>query len=232
MYIGRDLNNSGRLFYRSLVALPGVHRPDRGPTPLPTSPPTPARPTDGGLTWSFTIKDGVKWEDGQDITCEDFAYGASRNFATDVIIGGPSNYLFTYLDIPTGDDGLPAYKGPYTGEGQDLFDKAVTCDGKTITYHLKKAWPDFPLSIAHAALPRPVPQGPGQGRRQQLLDLLQRSLQARRHLDRGHGRHVRSQRPVGRRRPTPIRKALPDKWDFREGDDGRGDLRAAVRRQR
>ena len=100
------------------------------------------------MSWSFTVKDGVKWEDGKDITCEDFAYGASRNFATDVIIGGPSNYLFTYMDIPTGDDGLPAYKGPYTGEGQELFDKAVTCDGKTITYRFKKPWPDFPLSIA------------------------------------------------------------------------------------
>ena len=93
-------------------------------------------------------KEVMKWEDGKDITCEDFKYGASRNFATDVIIGGPANYLFTYLDIPTGDDGLPQYKGPYTKKGQDLYDKAVTCDGKTITYRFKKAWPDFPNSIA------------------------------------------------------------------------------------
>ena len=65
MYIGRDLNNSGRLFYRSLVAFPASDDPARVRPQSPTSPPTPARPTDGGMSWSFTVKDGVKWEDGQ-----------------------------------------------------------------------------------------------------------------------------------------------------------------------
>ena len=41
-------------------------------------------------------------------------------FATDVITGGP-NYLLSYLDIPTDADGLPEYKGPYTGKGQDAL---------------------------------------------------------------------------------------------------------------
>ena len=26
---------------------------------------------DGGKTWSFTLKDGVKWEDGSDVTVDD-----------------------------------------------------------------------------------------------------------------------------------------------------------------
>ena len=34
MYIGRDLNNSGRLFYRSLVALPASNDPKEGTTPV------------------------------------------------------------------------------------------------------------------------------------------------------------------------------------------------------
>ena len=90
----------------------------------------------------------MKWEDGKPVTCEDFKYGASRVFATDVITGGP-NYILTYLDIPT--DARPACR-PTTARtratARTLFDKAVTCDGNTITYNFKKPWPDFPLAIA------------------------------------------------------------------------------------
>src|SRR4029078_2665203 len=52
------------------------------------------------------------------------------------------------LDVPEDKDGTPSYKGPYTGQGQADFDKAVTCDGNTITYGFKKPWPDFPLAVA------------------------------------------------------------------------------------
>ena len=97
------------------------------------------------------------------ITCEDFKYGVSRTFATDVITGGP-NYILGYLDVPEDADGPPVYKGPYTGEGQDDFDKAVTCDGNTITYRFKKPWPDFPLAIASLRCVRPLPGRQGQGR--------------------------------------------------------------------
>ena len=204
MYIGRDLNNSGRLFYRSLVAFPASNDPVEGATPVADLATDTGTTEDEGKTWSFTVRDDVKWEDGQPITCEDFKYGASRNFATDVIIGGPSNYLFTYLDIPTGDDGLPAYKGPYTGEGQELFDKAVTCEGQTITYHFEKPLPDFPLSMASLRYMDPYRQDLDKGDANNFVDHLQRSLQARGRLDRGHGRHVRPQRELGRgNRPDP-----------------------------
>ncbi len=44
---------------------------------------------DGAKTWEFTLRDGMKWEDGTPVTCEDLKYGISRTFATDVIVGGP-----------------------------------------------------------------------------------------------------------------------------------------------
>ena len=205
MYIGRDLNNSGRLVYRSLVALPASN----DPTPVPDLATDTGQTTDGGMSWSFTVKDGVKWEDGKDITCEDFKYGASRNFATDVIIGGPSNYLFTYLDIPTGDDGLPAYKGPYTGEGQELFDKAVTCDGQTITYRIKKPWPDFPLSIAQLRYLDPYRQDLDKGDANNFVDHLQRSLQARRPRGPRAPAARSSATRTGTSRPTPSARRSP-----------------------
>ncbi len=34
--------------------------------------------TDDGLTWTFTMKDGLKWSDGSDLTAKDFEYSFKR----------------------------------------------------------------------------------------------------------------------------------------------------------
>ncbi|WP_182376553.1 ABC transporter substrate-binding protein [Nocardioides sp. WS12] len=147
VYVGRDISNLSRTVYRQLVTFPTATDIETANTPVADLATDTGTSSDDGKVWKFTVKDGVTWQDGKDITCEDFKYGASRAFANDVITGGP-NYLLSYLDIPSDADGAPVYKGPYTDKGQADFDKAVTCDGKTITYNFKKAWPDFPLAIA------------------------------------------------------------------------------------
>ena len=63
--------------------------------------------TEDGTSWTFGLRTDAKWQGGDPITCEDIAYGVSRTFATDVIVGGPT-YQIQYLDIPA--DGYP---GPY-----------------------------------------------------------------------------------------------------------------------
>jgi peptide/nickel transport system substrate-binding protein len=147
-YTGRDISNMGRLFARSLVVFPpGETDPVKGATPIPDLATDTGQSNEDATQWSFTLKDGPVWQDGKPVTCEDLKYGVSRTFATDVITGGP-NYILGYLDIPEDADGSPVYKGPYTGQGQAAFDKAVTCDGNTITYRFKKPWPDFPLALA------------------------------------------------------------------------------------
>jgi peptide/nickel transport system substrate-binding protein len=139
---------SGRLAYRSLVMFPaGETDQQKGATPIPDLATDTGQSNEDATQWSFTLKDGPVWQDGKPVTCEDLKYGMSRTFATDVITGGP-NYILGYLDVPEDADGSPVYKGPYTGEGQDAYDKAVTCDGNTITYRFKKPWPDFPLALA------------------------------------------------------------------------------------
>src|SRR6478609_3831507 len=163
IYVGRDITNFSRTVYRQLVTFPISTDPEVSNTPVADLATDTGTSSEGGKTWSFTVKDGVKWEDGQPITCDDFKYGASRVFATDVITGGP-NYLLSYLDIPTDKKtGLPAYNGPYKGDGQDLFDKAVTCDGNTITYKFNKPWPDFPLAIAALHMMDPYRKDRDQG---------------------------------------------------------------------
>ncbi len=125
-----------------------------------TWPPTPARRRDGGKTWAFTLRDGVKWEDGSDVTCADIKYGVSRTFAQTVITDGPT-YAISLLDIPKDKDGNSIYKGPYETKNNDTasFDKAVECssDGKTITFHLNQPAGDFNYTVtlsSFAAVPK------------------------------------------------------------------------------
>jgi peptide/nickel transport system substrate-binding protein len=115
-------------------------------------------------TWTFTLKDGVAFEDGQPITCEDVKYGVSRTFATTVITDGPT-YAISMLDIPTAKDGSSVYKGPYASEGNDIaaFDKAVECtDDRTIVFHLAKPVGDFNYTVTLLAF-SPVPKSADTG---------------------------------------------------------------------
>lgn len=106
---------------------------------------------DGGRTWIFTLVNDAKWQDGRLVTCEDVKYGVSRNFARGQIAGGPP-YAVSLLDIPSVKDAsgaaVAAYAGPYTGVGQELFDKAVTCAGQRITFHLKVPVHDFDETVS------------------------------------------------------------------------------------
>ncbi len=101
---------------------------------------------DGGKMWIFSLVSDAPWQDGRFVSCADVKYGVSRSFATDRITGG-SQYALQLLDVPSTTDAqgrvVSAYKGPYSGVGQDLYDKAVTCDGQEITFHLKAPRFDF-----------------------------------------------------------------------------------------
>ena len=149
IYYGLELANFRRTIYRGLVAFPITEDPVEAAKPVADLATDTCTPNADATEWKFTLKDGVKWEDGSDITCEDFAYGASRVFANDLITGGP-NYILSYLDVKD-------YPGPYkaTAAQQAEFDKAITCDGKTITYHFNKPWADFPLAAASLSMMDP-----------------------------------------------------------------------------
>ncbi|MFF4728591.1 ABC transporter substrate-binding protein [Streptomyces mirabilis] len=102
-----------------------------------------AKVTDGGKTYTYTLRDGVTWEDGKPITSKDVKYGIERVWAQDVLSGGPV-YLKDVLD-PKG-----AYKGPYKDTSKDKLGlKAIsTPDDKTIVFHLPQANSDFEEMLA------------------------------------------------------------------------------------
>jgi peptide/nickel transport system substrate-binding protein len=145
-YTGEDLAFFGGTTMRGLNSYKFSADPTEGTSLVADMGTDTGTASDGGKTWTWTIRDGVTWQDGTDVTCEDIKYGVSRTFATDVINQGPT-YAVVYLDIPTEADGSSAYKGPYTKVGQDLYDKAVLCDGKTITFKLNKPIADFNYTV-------------------------------------------------------------------------------------
>ena len=206
-------------------------------TPVPDLATDTGTTPDNGKTWTFTLKDGIKWEDGKDITCEDFAYGLSRSFDDTLVNGtGPGTAYVSILDIPkVEDDGtVPTTRARSSRlrRSRRRHDKAVSCDGKTITYTFDQAWPDFPLSVAALSRDGPVPQGLGPGLQEPVEDLLQRSVQGRRqHLRQRHGRDVRPQRQLRRVDGRPRRCARqPGRVQDRAAPEPRGDLRPACRR--
>lgn len=149
IYYGVQLAAWRRTFYRGLVAFPMSEDENEGTTPVADLATDTGTSSEGGKVWEFTLRDGIKWEDGSDITCEDVQYGTSRTFAKDVIIGGP-NYMLDYVDVED-------YPGPYkaTPEQQKAFNEAVSCDGKTITFRFNKPWADFPQAIASLMMADP-----------------------------------------------------------------------------
>ncbi|CAL9312823.1 ABC transporter substrate-binding protein [Streptomyces rochei] len=102
-----------------------------------------AKVSDDGKTYTYTLRDGVTWEDGKPITSKDVKYGIERVWAQDVLSGGPT-YLKEVLDPKD------EYQGPYKDKSKDKLGlKAIeTPDDKTIVFKLPEANSDFEEMLA------------------------------------------------------------------------------------
>jgi peptide/nickel transport system substrate-binding protein len=160
VYTGEDLAFLGATIQRSLTAYQVAPGDDEGTTLVPDMATDTGTVSDDAKTWQFTLRDGITWEDGSPVTCEDVAYGTSRQYDMGLTEGGPT-FGVSYLDIPTDDEGNSAYAGPADGTGQELFDKAVTCDGNTITFKLNQPVPDFNYTVTLGFSPVPVAMAAG-----------------------------------------------------------------------
>ncbi|MGY2085320.1 ABC transporter substrate-binding protein [Blastococcus sp. SYSU DS0539] len=99
--------------------------------------------SDDGLSWTYTLREGVRFENGRPITSGDVKYGIQRSFASDVIVGGPT-YLVNLLDDPA-----TPYPGPYSTEEDDpALSSIETPDDRTIVFRLRVPQPDLPYVLA------------------------------------------------------------------------------------
>ena len=159
VYTGAELGAWGSTFTRTLTTYKPVAGKE-GTELVPDMATDLGTASDDLKTWSFTLRDGVTWEDGSEVTCADIAYGVSRTFAAEVTAGEGPMYALSYLDIPEGDSDFgSAYPGPWLADAdqQALFDKAVACDGKTITFTLQVPVADFNYTVGLLAF-APVPK--------------------------------------------------------------------------
>ena len=101
-------------------------------------------PSEDGLSWTFTLRDGVRFENGRPITSRDVKYGIERSFASEVIVGGPT-YVVDLLDDPGNQ-----YAGPYQDESADKLGlpSIQTPDDRTIVFRLRSPQPDLPFVMA------------------------------------------------------------------------------------
>lgn len=107
-------------------------------------------PSEDYKTWTFELKEGLKYEDGSDVTAEDFVFSAARSMDRTQFPEGPAFSNDYFLSGDT-------YEGPYTGgNGLEGFE-AVTADGNTLTYKMRTPFPDLPYWLAFPAM-GPIPE--------------------------------------------------------------------------
>jgi peptide/nickel transport system substrate-binding protein len=92
---------------------------------------------DGGKTWTFKLRQGVKFEDGTPVTSKDVKYAVERSNFSDELQLGPK-YFKAYLA-----DNKPSYKGPYKDKSPEGLKSIETPDDSTITFHLNQPFADF-----------------------------------------------------------------------------------------
>ncbi len=96
--------------------------------------------TDEGKTWKYTLRDGVKFEDGTPITSKDVAYGIAISFST-YGVQGPQ-YLQSALDPQR------AYKGPFDSKGAEI-PGVTTPDDKTIVFTFDRPHAELPYLVSY-----------------------------------------------------------------------------------
>ncbi|MFF3344220.1 ABC transporter substrate-binding protein [Streptomyces sp. NPDC002779] len=94
-------------------------------------------------TWTFKLKDGIKDENGKEITSADVRHTVERLYA-EFIFDGPT-YLQTWLSGPDYRKELPD-----GGFGKKHLPDSVleTPDDKTIVFHFDTPRPDLPMTLA------------------------------------------------------------------------------------
>ena len=108
--------------------------------------------SEDGLTWTFTMRDGLKWSDGTDLNAKDFEYSFKRMANPDTA----APYAETCLGMIDGFEeaaGFPDADGNPTVEPNlDALNVKASDDGKTLTIVLAYPCSYFDKIVAFAAM--------------------------------------------------------------------------------
>jgi peptide/nickel transport system substrate-binding protein len=138
-----------RLYGRSLTMMqskPGAE----GAKLVPDLAESLGKPSADAKTWTYTLRKGVKFEDGTPVTSKDVKYAVERSLDKVTFPNGPT-YFNDFLD-------LQGYTSPYKDTTPDKLGlKAIeTPDDSTIIFKLKKPFAGFDyLAMLPSTMPVP-----------------------------------------------------------------------------
>jgi peptide/nickel transport system substrate-binding protein len=99
--------------------------------------------------WRFTLRRGVRFQNGAPVTPEDVKFGIERSFDRSTFPSGAEYSNLYFLD---GD----SYRGPYSSRRPY---PGVSISGRTLTLRMAKPFPDLRYWAAWPAM-SPIPSGP------------------------------------------------------------------------
>ncbi|MFF5495323.1 ABC transporter substrate-binding protein [Streptomyces aquilus] len=165
------------------------------------------RPNKDATVWTYTLKTGLKYEDGSAITSADIKYGIERSFAPELSGGAP--YLRDWLV------GAADYQGPYKDKGG--LDAIETPDDRTIVFHLNKPEGEFPFLATQTQF-APVPKAKDTGTKYEEHPVSSGPYKVVKNENDGET-VLLERNPHWSASTDAERKAYPDKIDVRSGLD-------------
>ena len=160
-----------------------------------------------GLTWTFKLKQGIKYNDGSPVKAADYAYAIKRSFAHELYDAGPTYQVQFFKD---GDK----YNGPY--ESGDNYAGVETPDESTLIIHLAKKFDDLPY---YAAFPvfTPIPKAKDTQKNYEQKPMTTGPYQVASYQQ---GTELKlTKNPNWDPNTDPVRHQYPDAWDFKFSQD-------------
>jgi peptide/nickel transport system substrate-binding protein len=118
------------------------------------------KPSSDAKTWTYTLRKGVKFEDGTPVTSADVKYGVERSTDKDVFPDGPT-YFDSLLNWPA------SWKGPYKTPNVNTDSAISTPDPQTIVFHFKAPFSDMDyLATTPQSIPVPKAKDTGKNYKQ------------------------------------------------------------------
>ncbi|MGJ6966850.1 ABC transporter substrate-binding protein [Streptosporangium sp. G11] len=146
--------NIARLYGRSLT----MYRPVPGAAgrkPVGDLAEGPGVPSNGGRTWTYRLRQGLKYEDGTPIVAADVKHAVLRAIGKDTLSRGPYHFE-ELLNLPSG------YRGYFASPKADTDAAIRTPDDRTVVFHLRKPHGAFD-HVAQVPQTMPVPEAKDTG---------------------------------------------------------------------
>jgi peptide/nickel transport system substrate-binding protein len=160
--------------------------------------------SDGGKTWTYKIRKGVKFEDGTEVKAADVKYAVLRSIDKETFPNGPA-YFDSMLNLPAG------YKGPYKSKGVNTDSAITTPDDYTVVFHLKQPFAGFDnLAALSQTAPVPAAKDTGAKYREHVISTGPYMFDK---VETGKFYSLK-RNPQWDQATDPIRKALPDGYEI------------------